>query len=152
MARRSTDPYLNCRFRLELNQVQVAGFSECTGLNIETKVFEYKEGGRNETTLKFPENASYANVVLKRGITTSTDLIAWQLDVVNGTFRTNPRSGKKNIAIVLQDEKGSKPATVRRWNLIRAFPVKWMGPEMKGNASETAIETLELAHEGIEIP
>jgi phage tail-like protein len=152
MARRSTDPYLNCRFRLELNQVQVAGFSECTGLNIETKVFEYKEGGRNETTLKFPENGTYANVVLKRGITTNTDLIAWQLDVVNGTFKTNARSGNKNLAIVLQDEKGSNPATVRRWNLIRAFPVKWTGPEMKGNASEIAIETLELAHEGIEIP
>jgi phage tail-like protein len=151
MPRRSTDPYLNCRFRLELNQVEVAGFSECTGLNIEAKVFEYKEGGRNETTLKFPENGAYANVVLKRGITTHTDLIAWQLDVVNGTFKTNARSAKKNLAIVLLDEKGANAATVRRWSLIRALPVKWTGPEMKGNASEIAIETLELAHEGIEI-
>jgi phage tail-like protein len=149
MARRSNDPYLNCRFRLELNQIQVAGFSECTGLNIEAKVFEYKEGGRNETTLKFPENGAYANVVLKRGITKDTDLISWQLDVVNGTFGKNPRSANKNLAIVLQDEQGA--STIRRWNLIRAFPVKWTGPELKGNASEIAIETLELAHEGIEI-
>jgi phage tail-like protein len=39
---------------------------------------------------------------------------------------------------------------VKRWNLIRAFPVKWTGPDLKATGSEVAIETLEIAHEGIE--
>jgi phage tail-like protein len=46
------------------------------------------------------------------------------------------------------NEKGED---VRRWNLVRAFPVKWVGPDLKASASEVAIESLELAHEGIQL-
>ena len=148
MARREQDPFGNFRFKLELGDVEVAGFAECTGLNIETKVFEYKEGGNNSTTLKFPEPASFSNVTLKRGVTNSNELIEWQLDVVSGTFGKNARANNPSIAIVLMNEKGED---VRRWNLIRAFPVKWVGPDLKASASEVAIETLELAHEGIQL-
>lgn len=148
MARRDKDPYGNFRFKLELGNVQVAGFAECTGLQVETKVFEYKEGGNNATTLKFPEASSFGNITLKRGITNSNELIDWQLDVVNGTFSKNQRSANTNIAIVLMDEKGTK---VKRWNLIRAFPVKWVGPDLKASGNEVAIETLEIAHEGIQV-
>ena len=147
MPRRDNDPYGNFRFTLELGNIRVAGFAECTGLQMETKVFEYKEGGRNETTLKFPEHTAYGNITLKRGITRSNDLIDWHLDVVNGTFSKNPRAQNTNVAIVLMDEKGTP---VRRWNLISALPVKWGGPDMKALASEVAIETLEIAHQGIQ--
>jgi len=148
MARWEQDPFGNFRFKLELGDVEVAGFSECTGLNIETKVLEYKEGGNNATTLKFPEPSTFGNVTLKRGVTNSNELIAWQLDVVAGTFSKNARKNNPSIAIVLMNEKGED---VRRFNLIRAFPVKWVGPDLKASASEAAIETLELAHEGIQI-
>lgn len=148
MARREQDPFGNFRFKLELSDVEVAGFAECTGLNIETKVMEYKEGGNNATTLKFPEPSTFGNITLKRGVTNSNELIEWQLDVVSGTFSKNSRSSNPSIAIVLMNEKGED---VRRWNLIRAFPVKWVGPDLKASASEVAIETLELAHEGIQI-
>ena len=147
MPRRDEDPYCNFRFTLELGSVQVAGFAECTGLNIETKVLEYKEGGNNLTTLKFPEASTYGNVTLKRGVTASSDLIDWQLDVATGTFEKNSRSSNPSIAIVLMDETG---ASVRRWNLVRAFPVKWVGPDLKATGNEVAIETLEIAHEGIQ--
>jgi phage tail-like protein len=159
--RRDKDPYANYRFRLELGSIMVAGFSECTGLNIEVKVFEYKEGGNNATTLKFPETATYSNIVLKRGVTRDLDLIKWQLDVVNGQFQTNkrpqfppdknpppPDPNRKGIAVLLMDEKGDE---VRRWDFVRAFPVKWTGPELKAVGNEIAIETLELAHEGIQM-
>ena len=147
MARRSNDPYGNFKFALELGNIQVAGFAECTGLQMETKVFEYKEGGNNQTTLKFPEHTGYGNITLKRGMTQSNDLIDWQLDIASGTFSKNPRTGNLSIAIVLMDEQG---AEVRRWNLVRPFPVKWVGGELKATGNEVLIETLELAHEGIE--
>jgi phage tail-like protein len=148
MPRRDNDPYGNFRFVVELGSVQVAGFAECAGLQIETKVFEYQEGGRNDTTLKFPEITTYSNIMLKRGITTSNALIDWQLDVVQGTFGTNARAqNTQPFAIVLMDEQGG---AVKRWNLIRAFPVKWIGPNLTATGNEVAIETLELAHEGIE--
>lgn len=138
-------PYAAFNFALELGSLQAAGFSECMGLQIETKVFEYEEGGNNGTTLKFPVHTSYGNVTLKRGIVTSNELIEWHLDVVQSRFSMNRT---QNVAIVLQDEKGNP---VKRWNLLRALPVKWVGPDLKAGGSEVAVETLELAHEGIEI-
>jgi phage tail-like protein len=146
--RRGSDPFGNFCFTLNLGNVKVAGFAECTGLNVETKVFEYKEGGNNAATLKFPEPTTYGNVTLKRGVTDSNELLAWQLDVATGTFSKNKRSDNPTVNITLMNEKG-KP--VKGWNLIRAFPVKWVGPDFKASANEVAIETLELAHEGIEI-
>lgn len=152
MPRRDTDPYPSFRFALELNDVLVAGFAECTGLQMEMKVFEYKEGGRNETTLKFPENTTYGNITLKRGVTKSTELIDWQLDAVQGAFSKNTRSNNSNIAILLLEETAGEPQVAQRWNLIRALPVKWVGPDFKATGNEVAIETLEIAHEGIEKP
>jgi phage tail-like protein len=147
MPRRDRDPYGAFRFALELGSIQVAGFAECTGLNVETKVYEYKEGGNNATTLKFPEHAAFGNITLKRGLSQATDLIDWQFEIVGGRFQVNPRSQKVNISIVVHDEAGNE---VRRWNLVRAFPVKWVGPDLKAGGNDIAIETLELAHEGIE--
>ncbi len=147
MPEREPDPYANFRFKLELGAIQVAGFTECTGLSMETKVFELKEGGNNHTTLKFPEHTTYGNVTLKRGATASHELLSWQLDVANGTFRTNARSGSPNISIVLFNEKGTE---VKRWKLIRALPVKWVAGDLKASGNEVMIESLELTHEGIE--
>ncbi|HEX8475988.1 MAG TPA: phage tail protein [Pyrinomonadaceae bacterium] len=148
MPRRFNDPYGNFRFSLEVENVEVGSFSECGGLSIETKVFEYQEGGNNATTLKFPETSTYGNVTLKRGVTSSNDLIDWLLDVVNGTFDMSLRAAEKNLAVVLKDERDEP---VKRWNLVRAFPIKWTGPDLKANASEVAIETLEITHEGIQV-
>ncbi|MFN0085523.1 MAG: phage tail protein [Blastocatellia bacterium] len=143
MSRRVADPFAGFRFKLERNNVEVAGFSECSGLQMEVKTFDYKEGGNNKTTLKFPEHASYGNITLKRGVTNSTELITWQLEVAAGSF-----ARAANLVIVLDDEKG---VPARRWNLKRAFPVKWTGPDLKASASEIAIESLEIAHEGIRV-
>lgn len=157
---RATDPCGVYRFRLELGSLQAAGFTECSGLQIEVKVFEYKEGGRNSHGLKFPEQGEVGNITLKRGITTgpaSEALFAWQQDVAAGSFdeAANPNRRPSNsdqdidnrVAIVLLDEKGEE---VKRWRLFRPFPVKWTGPELKAGESEAAIESLELAHEGLE--
>jgi phage tail-like protein len=51
------------------------------------------------------------------------------------------------MSIVLLDEKRQE---VVRWNLLNAWPSKWMGPDLKANASEMAIESLEICHEGVE--
>lgn len=159
--RRVNDPVGNFRFVLELGFLQVAGFSECTGLQLETKIYEHKEGGRNASSLKFPDTGSVGNITLKRGITNGLNLdvlFNWHKDVMSGTFdqTNNPNMRKadpdedidKRCAILLMDEKGIE---IKRWTLLRAFPVKWVGPELKANTSEVAIETLELACEGIDL-
>jgi phage tail-like protein len=160
--RRANDPVGNFRFVLELGSLQVAGFTECTGLHLETKVFEYHEGGRNSHMLKFPEMGNVGTITLKRGVTSGpgSDLLyRWQRDVMSGTFsatdnlnRRPPAVSNEDInppvAVVLRDEMGRQ---LKRWQLFRPFPVKWTGPELKAAASEAAIEVLELACEGIEL-
>ncbi|HEX7119501.1 MAG TPA: phage tail protein [Longimicrobiales bacterium] len=159
--RRANDPFPSFRFTLELGSLQVAGFQECTGLGAETRIFEYAEGGRNASTLKFPERGAVTNITLKRGMIdgpTARALFDWHRDVMSGAFdeARNPNLRPfdsdsdidEPIAIVLQDEAG---AEVMRWRLFRAFPVKWVGPELRANTSAVAIETLELACEGLEL-
>ena len=52
---------------------------------------------------------------------------------------------RQNVSICLLDENRNEKI---RWNLINAWPNKWTGPELKANANEIAIETLEFCHEG----
>src|SRR5213080_35657 len=155
--RRPTDPLGAFRFRLELGSIDVAGFSEASGLNLETKVSALREGGRNDCALKFPESGSVGNITLKRGVTTGANgdaLLRWHEDVRGGTFtHANQRPApdqpeSRHVAVVLRDEAGTD---VKRWVLHRAFPVKWTGPDLKAAASEVAIESLELACEDIEL-
>lgn len=161
MPRRATDPIGSFRFVLKLGFLEVAGFSECSGLQLETKVFEYAEGGRNSHMLQFPERGAIGNVTLKRGIVSNAGadaLFNWHRDVMQGVFsednNPNRRPGDpdsdidRQVVIVLQDESGNE---VHRWRLRRALPVKWIGPDLKGTASELAMETLELACEGVEL-
>ena len=145
MPRRSQDPLPNFRFALQIDDITAAGFAECTGLQMETKIFEYKEGGNNSTTLKFPETTTFGNITLKRGVTNSNELLQWQLDVAAGNTK---RSVPRKVAILFQNQKGE---LVTRWNLVRPFPTKWVGPDLKGAGNEIAIESLEIAHEGIKL-
>jgi phage tail-like protein len=147
MPRRVADPLGNFRFALQIDQIVAAGFAECTGLHMETKVFDYKEGGNNATMLKFPEGTTYGNITLKRGVSSSNDLFQWQKDVAEGK---NQRAGAaaRKVSIILKNEHGD---TVTQWNLVRPFPTKWVGPDLKALGNEVAIETLEIAHEGIEL-
>src|SRR5262245_49298427 len=156
--RRANDPVGNFRFVLELGSLQAAGFTECTGLHLETKVFEYREGGRNSHMLKFPEMGNVGTITLKRGITSGpgSDLLyRWQRDVMSGTFdnaanpnRPSNQDIDSKVAIVLLDEMGQP---LKRWQLLRAIPKKWSGPDLKAAAGEAAIEVLELDCEGIEL-
>lgn len=157
MPRRDEDPFLNNNFKfmLGIDGLYAAGFTECSGLQAETSTFQYKEGGRNNTTLHFPEHSSYGNVTLKTGISFINDLLLdWQQDIATGRFSFNPRSSppgglRENVspvAIILLDELREE---AWRWTLIAAIPVKWVGPDLKSTGNEVTIETLEIAHEGI---
>jgi phage tail-like protein len=153
---RSKDAHLGLRFWVEIDGIQVAGFEECTGLMIETEVFEYPQGGLNTGTHKFPVRTKWGNVTLKRGIDVGQDLLAWYLKTMDGKTSMGgkeaegPRKGdpvRANVSIMLYGPVGSEP--VRQWHLRRAFPVKWVGPALKSDKGAVAVETLEFAHEGL---
>jgi phage tail-like protein len=135
------DPYGAFNFIIEIDGIAVAGFSECSGLSTETDVIEYREGGDIGGPRKLPGLTKYSNIVLKRGITKSRDLWNWRKIVINGGI--DRRSGN----IVLLDEDRTP---VARFRFREGWPSKWEGPALNAKCSETAIETLEIAHEGLE--
>lgn len=137
---RNKDPYLSSRFAVEFDGQIIAGFSEVNGLQVEIEVEEYREGGLNDHVHHFAGKVRYpARLVLKHGFADSRAIWDWQNNIIAGQVR------RKNLSIVLHDEQGNEKA---RWNVDQAYPVKWSGPDFRANASEVAVEALELVHEG----
>ena len=92
------DPYSAFNFRVDIDGITVAGFSECSGLTTETDHIEYRIGTEDITVRKLPGLRKYPNIVLKRGYTTAAELWEWRKKVING--QTDRRSG----SIMLLDE------------------------------------------------
>ena len=136
------DPYVGAHFFVEIDGVDHGGFTECTGLNVETEVTDYPEGGNNGFIHKLAGRTKFSNVTLKWGVTDSADLWDWYQAVSRGQIK------RKDVSVVLYN---SLQEEVRRWNLRDAFPVKWAGPAFNATAPAVAIETLELAHHGFEV-
>ena len=135
------DPYLNYNFAVEIEGLVAGGFSEVSGLQTEIEVQEYREGGVNEFIHKRAGPAKYpSNLILKKGITDVRALWDWYWDVAQGTIE------RKNVSVLLLDSTGQEKL---RWNFEQAYPVKWVGPDLKATSSEVAVEEVELAHCGL---
>ena len=137
------DPYLAFNFVVREKGEAIAGFTEVTGLQAEMEVQEYREGGQNDYIHRLAGPARYpSNLVFKRGLADGDKLWSWYQAAVTGPAG----SQRKALSIVLQDTAG---AAVWTWNVTDALPVKWLGPDLRANASEVAVESLELVHRGI---
>ncbi len=137
------DPYLVSNFRVEIDNIPSATFSEVLGLDLSIDIVDYRTG--NSVPLapeKLPGLARYGNITLKRGLTQNADLWNWVKNILAGV------SDKRNMSIVLQDAQHND---VIRWNVRNAWPCRWSGPTLNAGSSDVAIETLEIAHEGIEL-
>lgn len=141
VGKRKEDPCLNFRFLLEIEGLIRGGFSEVSGLQVETETEDYQEGGVNSFVHKLLKGTKYPNLVLKRGITDSDVLLKWHQDIVSGKIEP------KNIFIIILDYEGQE---MLQWKCKEAYPVKWTGPDFKADGNNVAIETLELVHRGME--
>jgi phage tail-like protein len=137
------DPYGQFNFVIEIAGKTVGGFSEASGLTTDTNIIEYREGNEKYgTARKLPGLMKYNNIVLKRGWTQDKVLWEWRKQVIEG------RTDRTHGTITLQNEARE---AVLRWNFREGWPSKWEGPALNGKTSEVAIETLEIAHEGLEL-
>jgi phage tail-like protein len=135
------DPYKGFNFRVEIDGISLAAFSEVGCLESETAVIEYRVGGEPNTVRKLPGLTKYANIVLRRGITQDAELWSWRTNIIDG------RADRRNGAIVLLDDEGNE---VVRWNFFQGWICKWEGPALNARGNEVAIETIAIAHEGLE--
>ncbi len=135
------DPFGNYNFLVEIDGITRAAFHEVTGFDSTIDVIEHREGGENTALRKLPGMTKYSNIVLKWGITDDMQLYQWHRAAIQGDTQ------RKNGSIVLLNRLGQE---VARWNFVRAWPTKYDGPDFNAEGNDVAIETLELAHEGVE--
>lgn len=137
------DPYQSFNFFVEIEGILAGGFSECAGLQVETEVKDYAEGGLNDYTHQFRGRTKYPPLVLTHGITLVDGLWRWHQEVLEG------RGERQNGTVYLLDRKG---VPVLWWNFKGALPTKWSGPDLKANSNEVAVERVELVHQGLSRP
>lgn len=135
------DPYRNFNFRVEIDGVQIAGFSECSGLDTEIAVIEYREGDDKAGIRKLPGLAKFGDIVLKRGIGKSNELHTWLRNIINGV------PDRRNGFVVLMDADRTE---VARWKFSNAWIRKLEGPRLNARGNDVAIETIELCCEDLE--
>ncbi len=137
------DPFKNYSFLVEIDGIASSAFKSVSGLAAEAEVIEYREGSDPlSSSRKLPGRVEYPNVRLSRGLTTSRDLWDWWQTVVDGSLE------RRNVSITLLDDTRTP---VLRWLLRNAWIAKFEAPELDASANEVAIETIELAHEGLEL-
>ena len=138
---RGPDPSPSFRFGVEIQGIEVARFSECSGLEFENETFEYKEGGLNSRIHRLPGRFKFTNLTLKKGIAEDgNDLWDWVTNTVSGNI------DPKTVTVTLYDLSGESP--LRTWTYIAAYPVKWSAVALNAEQNAIAIETLVLAHQG----
>jgi phage tail-like protein len=138
------------RFEVSLagSPVTVASFSEVSGLDAEVQTIDYRCGDEPPVMHKLQGLLKYPNIMMKRGIlsTPNVDFFNW----LSLTLGDPPGTAGSRIngSITLLDETGSP---VMKWSFVNGWACKVSGPSLKSDSNAVAIESLEIAHEGITI-
>ena len=138
-------PPVGFHFKVEFMLDGVSGkdrearFQEVSGFKKELTVTEYKEGGENRFSHRFPAPAKYTNLVLKRGVLLKSKVVDWCFDAID-QFTFKPI----DLFVTLQDEENNPLVS---WNFVGAYPLKWSTGDLKAQENAVLIETLELAYQ-----
>ena len=139
------DPYLAFCFRVTITD---AGLNESTGLfksvsglEVETEVVDFKEGGVNDMTHKLVGGTKFKNIVLKRGFS-GNEFANWWKQWQAPSAKPQRVSG----TIEQLDTQGGVKAA---WQFVGGWPCKYEVSEFDASKNEVTIETLEIAHQGL---
>jgi phage tail-like protein len=133
------DPYRAYRFVVEVDGTEAGGFQAVSGVERQTAVEPYREGGVNDFEYQLVVKTTYPALVLKRGLVDSW-LWDWHQDVIAGTVE------RRTVSVLLLDDAGDE---AWRWVCVGAYPAKWTGAELDAMATGVATESVELVHHGI---
>ncbi|MDZ7677561.1 MAG: phage tail protein [Acidimicrobiales bacterium] len=137
------DEFLGSSFVLEIEDVEVARFTGCSGLTINTNIVEFKETlGTGEIVIrKRPGHTTYEDIVLKRGFSASAAVTDWHKQVRDGVIE------RHNGSIVIYDSTGTE---VDRWNFESGWPSNWSASDLDAGTDDVMIEELTITHERLE--
>ena len=137
-------PIPKFHFMVEWGPDTKIGFTEVTGLTMESEVIEYRDGSSPEYhKIKMPGMQKFGNITLKRGtFADDIDFHEWMDTISMNTVK------RRDVTVKLLNEKHEPVLT---WQILNAWPVKVQSSDLKSDGNEVAIETMEIAHEGIKI-
>ena len=132
------DPFRVFRFVVELDATVAGGFQTVAGIQRQTQIEPYREGGVNDFEHQLAVKTTYPPLVLKRGLT-DTRLWDWHQQVIGGEIQ------RRTVSVLLI-EAGLE---VWRWICVKAYPAKWTGADLDAMGDSVATESVELVHCGI---
>ncbi|MEF8984280.1 MAG: phage tail protein [Bacteroidales bacterium] len=137
-------PLPKFHFEVDWGEDRKIAFTEVSGLDVETELIEYREGSSKEySKIKMPGMIKYSNITLKRGtFKGDNDFFNWW-----NAIKLN-KAPRESITINLLNENHEAIVT---WEVKNAWPVKVQSTDLKADGNEVAVETMELAHEGLTI-
>jgi phage tail-like protein len=132
-------------FVLEIDNVEMASFRKCSGVESETETIEYKEATKDGKMIirKVPGAMKWSDITLERRIDSSKALWEWRRQVEQGSVDDARRNG----SIVIKD---STQTEVARWNFEAGWPSKWTGAELDAGGNDIATEKVTITHEGLQ--
>jgi len=123
-----------------VSDIALGGFMECSGLEMSLEVKDFEEGGNNGFVHRFPTRMKWSNIILRKGLGVGTALWDWSYSFVEG-------KGKRRDGMITLLNDLKVPAIV--WYFRNGLPIKYTGPALNATQNNVAIESLEIAHEGI---
>lgn len=136
---RAPDPWAGFSFVVEKDGTQLGGFSQVGGLERETQVEEFREGGVNDFHHQLVTGTKQPNLALKRGLA-DADLWRWHEDVIGGDI------SRSTISVIVRTRNGGEAL---RWVFADAYPVKWSASDLDASSSAVVVESVEFAHRGV---
>jgi len=134
------DPIRNFRFRVEMDGITDAGFTEASGFDSTTDVIEYREGKDPAHVRKLPGLTKYGDITLKYGLTEDTRLFDWRQQIIDGDI------SRRTVYVIALDEQGTERA---RWQCDNAWPSKLDPADFNAKGNDVAINTLTLTCEEV---
>ncbi|MFH9662564.1 phage tail protein [Streptomyces sp. NPDC017248] len=135
------DAYLPPAQALLLPLVASGAFQEVTGLGAQLEVTSYAEGGRNDSVHQLPLRHSWNRITLKRGVVRDAGLWAWYQAGLGDSL-----GARRDGAVIVLGPDGVPGAA---WAFHGGLAAKWTGPDLHAEQNAVAVESLEIAHEGL---
>src|SRR5687767_11004853 len=135
------DPYRGYNFRVEIEGIGEAVFTECTGLGASIQVIQYAEG-RSPVVRQIPGPVRYGSATLNYGLTSSPALWDWMFAGLRGNVT------RQTVPLILPDTTGTRE--VMRWNLQRAWISQWRAAQLAALGQDVALESITLVFEQLE--
>ena len=136
-----SDAYLPFAQSALITLIAAGQFSEVTGLGADLEVLAHPEGGRNDYVHQLPVRHTYPKIVLSRGMVRDPGLFFWYQAGL-----TQSIGARRDGAIILLTASGM-PAL--GWIFRGGLAAGWKGPQLKGGENAVAVESIEIAHEGL---